>query len=70
MTARAKAAAKKKAKQDGAYKSDDEEDAYKAPSKMLASSKPPIGSMEPCAKCEKKFAVVRPLLSCYLSCIM
>lgn len=41
-TARAKAAAKKKAKQDGTYKTEDEdEDAYKAPSKMMSAPRPP-----------------------------
>ncbi|KAF8309908.1 RNI-like protein [Clavulina sp. PMI_390] len=61
-TAKAKAAAKKKAKKDGTYRSDDddeEDDEYKAPSKMMTAPRPPIGSMEPCAKCGKKFPMTK-----------
>jgi hypothetical protein len=60
-----KAAAKKKAKKqdDDDYK-DDEDDAYTTLSRCLwtnnsAKSKPPVGSLEKCAKCSKQFTVVR-----------
>lgn len=66
---KAKAAAKVKAKAKGKGKKgddddfeddeDDEEDAYTALSKMWKdSSKPPVGSFEPCARCSKQFTVV------------
>jgi len=59
-----KAAAKKRAKKhddDDDY--EDDEDVYTAPSKSLRTSKssnpkPPVGSLEKCAKCTKQFAVV------------
>lgn len=54
-----KVAAKKKAKKDGTYKSDDEDDGgYSAPSKGAPIPKLPIGSMTKCSTCEKKFTVV------------
>ncbi|KDR82125.1 hypothetical protein GALMADRAFT_58846 [Galerina marginata CBS 339.88] len=54
---------KKKGKKDddGNYE-DDEEDAYTALSKSLwknSSSKPPVGSFENCAVCEKQFTVTK-----------
>ena len=60
-----KAAAKKKAKkqEDDAYE-DDENDAYTALSESRslwanesANPKPPVGSLEKCAKCSKQFTV-------------
>ena len=62
-----KAAAKKKAKkQDDNDYEDDEDDAYTALSRSLwtnksANPKPPVGSLEKCAKCSKQFTVVRIL---------
>jgi DNA repair protein RAD7 len=59
LTAKEKLAAKKKAKQAGTYQSGDEDDGgFSAPSRNFLS-KPPIGSMDKCAKCGKKFTVVR-----------
>ena len=57
-----KAKAKKKAgKGDDDDNDDDDEDAYTALSKSMftngAGPKPPIGSFESCAKCEKQFTV-------------
>ncbi|KIJ63432.1 hypothetical protein HYDPIDRAFT_113447 [Hydnomerulius pinastri MD-312] len=63
-TAAAKAKAKKKAKEDGDYQGSSE-DEYKAVSKSLWSmggnggSKPPNGSFEKCARCEKQFTVTK-----------
>ncbi|TFK45936.1 RNI-like protein [Heliocybe sulcata] len=61
-----KAAAKKKGKKDDDDASyDEEEDAYTAISKQLwrgngsAGAKPPVGSFETCAKCEKQFTVTK-----------
>jgi DNA repair protein RAD7 len=62
-TAAAKAKAKKKAKETGDYEGSSE-DEYKAVSTNLWSMggnggpKPPIGSFENCARCEKQFTVV------------
>lgn len=63
--AKLKAAEKKKKKGKGKKGSDDEdyeeEDPYTSLSKSLwstGSSKPPVGSFENCAKCEKQFTVV------------
>jgi len=62
-SAAAKAKAKKKAKEDGDYEGSSE-DEYKAVSKNLWSMggnggpKPPAGSFEKCARCEKQFTVV------------
>ncbi|KZT18911.1 RNI-like protein [Neolentinus lepideus HHB14362 ss-1] len=58
-------AAKKKAKEDDDASYDEEEDAYTAISKQLwrgngsTSAKPPVGSFENCAKCEKQFTVTK-----------
>ncbi|KIK26740.1 hypothetical protein PISMIDRAFT_675667 [Pisolithus microcarpus 441] len=63
-TAAAKAKARKKAKQDGCYQSSSE-DEYTALSRGMrtmgatSNSKPPVGSFENCAKCEKQFTVTR-----------
>ncbi|KAF9244250.1 RNI-like protein [Melanogaster broomeanus] len=63
-TVAAKAKAKKKAKEDGDYEGSSE-DEYKAVSKSLwsmggnGSSKPPVGSFETCARCEKQFTVTK-----------
>ncbi|OJA08941.1 hypothetical protein AZE42_07502 [Rhizopogon vesiculosus] len=63
-TAVAKAKAKKKAKEDGDYEGSSE-DEYTAVSKNLWSMggnggpKPPVGSFENCAKCEKQFTVTK-----------
>jgi len=61
-----KAAAKKRAKQgdDDDDDFDDDGDEYTALSKSLRSNKsgepkPPIGSLEKCAKCSKQFTMVR-----------
>lgn len=62
-TAATKAKAKKKAKDDGEYEGSSE-DEYRAISKNLWSvggngvPKPPAGSFETCARCEKQFTVV------------
>lgn len=62
-TAAAKAKAKKKAKEDGDYEGSSE-DEYTAISKSMRTmggngdSKPPVGSFEKCARCEKQFTVV------------
>ena len=59
--AEAKLKAKEKKKKKGSD-DDDDEDAYTALSKSLWSSngtsKPPVGSFENCAVCEKQFTVV------------
>lgn len=61
--AAAKAKAKKKAKEDGDYE-ESSEDEYTAISKSSRSMggnggpKPPVGSFENCARCEKQFTVV------------
>jgi hypothetical protein len=61
---KAKAKKKKKGSDDEDY--NDEDDAYTALSKSLwtnngsSSSKPPVGSFEECAVCEKQFTVVCP----------
>ncbi|KAG2066384.1 RNI-like protein [Suillus decipiens] len=62
-TAAAKAKAKKKAKDDGDYEGTSE-DEYRAISKNLWSvggngPKPPAGSFETCARCEKQFTVTK-----------
>ncbi|KAG6333302.1 hypothetical protein ID866_5789 [Astraeus odoratus] len=63
-TAATKARAKKKAKEDGDYEGTSE-DEYTALSKRMRSlsgtsgSKPPVGSFEKCAKCEKQFTVTK-----------
>ncbi|KAG0696990.1 RNI-like protein [Suillus ampliporus] len=63
-TAAAKAKAKKKAKDDGEYEGSSE-DEYRAMSKNLWSKggnggpKPPAGSFETCARCEKQFTVTK-----------
>ncbi|KAH7890166.1 RNI-like protein [Phlebopus sp. FC_14] len=63
-TAAAKAKAKKKAKEDGDYEGSSE-DEYRAVSKSLWSMggngnpKPPVGSFENCARCEKQFTVTK-----------
>lgn len=59
-----KAAAKKKAKKKDDDDYEDEDDAYTALSKSLwtnksANPKPPVGSLEKCAKCSKQFTIVR-----------
>lgn len=62
-TAAAKSKAKKKAKEDGEYEGSSENE-YTAVSKSLwtmggnGNSKPPVGSFEKCARCEKQFTVV------------
>lgn len=62
-TAAAKSKAKKKAKEDGEYEGSSE-DEYTAVSRNLWSMgssgdpKPPVGSFEECARCEKQFTVV------------
>lgn len=61
--AEAKLKAKQKKKK-GSDDDDEDEDAYTALSKSLwsnATSKPPVGSFENCAVCEKQFTVV-----CYM----
>ena len=62
-----KAKAKKKGKKgdDDDYEDDEDEDPYSALSKMWKNDlpKPPVGSFEDCARCEKQFTVVRPLAS-------
>jgi DNA repair protein RAD7 len=71
-TAQAKLKAKER-KKAGEKGSDDEdgdgdEDAYTALSKSLwtnGASKPPVGSFENCAVCEKQFTVVCHLCTCY-----
>lgn len=66
LTAKEKLAAKKKAKKDGTYRSDDEDGgAFSAPSKGAPAAKLPIGSMTNCASCKKKFPVVSTLQSTY-----
>ncbi|KAG9317975.1 RNI-like protein [Chiua virens] len=61
-TAASKTKAKKKAKEDGEGSSEDE---YKAISKNIWSMggngdpKPPVGSFETCARCEKQFTVTK-----------
>ena len=62
--AKLKAAEKKKMKGKGKAGSDDEdeaEDPYTSLSRSMwtGSSKPPVGSFENCARCEKQFTVVR-----------
>ncbi|KAG2118288.1 RNI-like protein [Suillus cothurnatus] len=63
-TPAAKAKAKKKAKDDGEYEGSSE-DEYRAMSKNLwsvggnGSPKPPPGSFETCARCEKQFTVTK-----------
>ncbi|KAG2348209.1 RNI-like protein [Suillus weaverae] len=62
--AAAKAKAKKKAKDDGEYEGSSE-DEYRAMSKNLwsvggnGSPKPPAGSFETCARCQKQFTVTK-----------
>jgi hypothetical protein len=69
--AKQKAAAKKRAKKqngddDDDDDHDDDEDEFTAPSKSSlwtnksGNPKPPVGSIEKCAKCSKAFTVVRP----------
>lgn len=70
--AKLKAAAKKKAKKDGKNDLDGEdgEDAYTALSKSAWTSndsKPPVGSFETCARCEKRFTVVGYIVSHFSS---
>ncbi|KAI1787718.1 RNI-like protein [Ganoderma leucocontextum] len=58
-----KAKAKKKAKKgdDDDYEDDEDEDPYSALSKMWKNDlpKPPVGSFEDCARCEKQFTVTK-----------
>ncbi len=59
-----KAKAKKKGKKEedeDDYEDDEDEDPYSALSKMWKNDlpKPPVGSFEDCARCEKQFTVVR-----------
>jgi DNA repair protein RAD7 len=66
-----KAAAKKKAKkQDDDDYDDEEDDAYNKFSirweNKSANPKPPVGSLEKCAKCSKQFTVVRVSVVVYL----
>ena len=57
--AKAKATAKKKKDDDDDSKDNEEEDPYNALSKMWKdTSKPPVGSFETCARCDKQFTVV------------
>lgn len=59
--AKAKAAAKAEAKKKKGDEDEDseEEDPYNALSKMWKdTSKPPVGSFENCARCNKQFTVV------------
>lgn len=62
LKARQKANQKKKSKNNGDEDDDDSEDElYNALSKMRGSEntpKPPIGSFDNCARCEKQFTVV------------
>lgn len=66
-TAAAKAKAKKKAKEATDYQGSSE-DEYRAASNRLWSMggnsdpKPPIGSFETCARCEKQFTVVSTII--------
>ncbi|EGO21873.1 hypothetical protein SERLADRAFT_372518 [Serpula lacrymans var. lacrymans S7.9] len=59
--AQAKLKEKEKAKAKKKAKKDDDDDAYTALSKNLwtSGSKPPVGSFETCAECEKQFTVTR-----------
>ena len=61
--AKEKAKAKKKAKKgdDDNGDEDEDEDPYSALSKMWKGDlpKPPVGSFEDCARCQKQFTVVR-----------
>ncbi|KAG1884673.1 RNI-like protein [Suillus subluteus] len=63
-TPAAKSKAKKKAKDDGEYEGSSE-DEYRAKPKNLwsvggnGSPKPPVGSFETCARCEKQFTVTK-----------
>ncbi|PIL33306.1 hypothetical protein GSI_04756 [Ganoderma sinense ZZ0214-1] len=62
--AKAKAKAKKKGKKgddDDDYEDDEDEDPYSALSKMWKNDlpKPPVGSFENCARCEKQFTVTK-----------
>lgn len=69
---KAKANGKGKKGDDDDYEddSDGEEDAYTALSKMWKdSAKPPVGSFEDCARCKKKFTVVRRF-SCVYFCAL
>ena len=57
--AKAKATAKKKKDDDDDFEDNEEEDPYNALSKMWKdTSKPPVGSFETCARCDKQFTVV------------
>ncbi|KAM5535726.1 hypothetical protein V8D89_010540, partial [Ganoderma adspersum] len=61
---KAKAKAKKKGKKgddDDDYEDDEDEDPYSALSKMWKNDlpKPPVGSFENCARCEKQFTVTK-----------
>ena len=57
---KAKAKAKKKGGDDDDYSDSEDEDPYTALSKMWKDpEKPPVGSFIDCAKCSKKFTVVR-----------
>jgi len=59
--AEAKLKAKEKKKKNKGSDDDEDDDAYTALSKSLWSngtSKPPVGSFENCAVCEKQFTVV------------
>jgi DNA repair protein RAD7 len=72
---RLKAAEKKKLKRKGGLDSDDEdEDEYTALSRgaernkqraAALDAKPPVGNFEECAKCEKRFTVVRLSTICH-----
>ena len=68
-----KAAAKKKAKKQDDDDYEDEDDAYTALSRSMWSnnSKPSIGSLKICAKCAKRFTMVRISLAivCLPSCL-
>jgi DNA repair protein RAD7 len=55
--AKAKAEAKKRKRLDD--DTDEDEEGYAAPSKGVNTAKPDIGSFTDCAKCGKKFTVVR-----------
>ncbi|KAF5344081.1 hypothetical protein D9758_008903 [Tetrapyrgos nigripes] len=61
-TAKAKAKAKKAAKKDEDAE-DEEEDTYTALSKSILPTRPPIGNLEECAKCQTKFPVTKYTLA-------
>jgi len=60
LKAKEKAKAQNKGKKKGEDEDDEDEDAYTALSKMWKdNAKPPVGSFESCARCEKQFTVTK-----------